>query len=447
MNIMLNFGEFIVKNMKSFLKIFLSVPALFIAAVSVNAQQFITVDSLDTPSHHFVREDGNRNENGTVNRGSYLTNLWYDNWTFGIAGGIQALYAGGNRGMAPTGDLEITVTKWVTPTFAARLGYQGFNLRERRVEAIVLDHYQLKHEGDYNYFNQKYFHFDLMLSLTNLIDGYKESRLVNVIPYIHGGYLCLAHPDYPYFAPKRADGEFVCDREAVIGPGVLLNFRVSNHLGISLDFRDVFLSARYHDRKKGGFAQIPSVAVGLTYTINKWYWLRERTNVAPLVKGYSEAQTALAAANAANAALAKQNKEANDKLKAYQDDAEAQKIELKKKYDTEFARRLAEAEHIIYFDINSPVLTQPEIVRFDKYVDETLKRDSNHVFYITGSADKGTGNERINTRLSSERAQAAKKYLIKKCHVPESQVVIKATVISDKHADGRFDRCVLLESE
>lgn len=57
------------------------------------------------------------------------------------------------------------------------------------------------------------------------------------------------------------------------------------------------------------------------------------------------------------------------------------------------------------------------------------------------------GNTKINTRLSSQRAENVKKILMDKYNVPASQIVIKSTLISDAHEDGRLDRCVLIENK
>ena len=67
------------------------------------------------------------------------------------------------------------------------------------------------------------------------------------------------------------------------------------------------------------------------------------------------------------------------------------------------------------------------------------------VFFLTGSADKGTGTEKRNTFLCRSRAYGIRDILINDYNVKAENIVIKATVISDKHLDGAYDRCVIIE--
>lgn len=105
------------------------------------------------------------------------------------------------------------------------------------------------------------------------------------------------------------------------------------------------------------------------------------------------------------------------------------------------------ADLVLYYEINISKLNFTERHHLDEFVKETLDRDPEHIFYLTGSADKGTGTFEINTRLSRERAFGIREILMNEYKVPEEQIVIKATIISDKHEDGALDRCVLIEKE
>lgn len=419
----------------------------------VSAQVFQRYDNRLSP------EDGNVDASGAINRGSYLTNAWYDNWMIGLAGGVQSIFAKGNGAMCITPDFEFNITKWVTPTLAARFGFQGGSLVERSSKHTVAQHYQPKTDGEKNYFDQLYLHADILLGLSNLVAGYKETRFVNVIPYIHGGYLRLSHPDYSYLYPSNAYGEMMRDREVAIGPGLLLNFRITNCLSASFDMRQNMFSSRYHDSLRGGFAHSVSAAVGITYNIKKWYWVRQKTSEAPMVYEYNETKRALEQAENDKENLVETNTAMKRELDKLQGEVTAlrnttppvvnfeDKSALIPKDADELTRRIALADYVLYFEINSSKMYATEVFRLQSYIQKTLATDPRHVFYITGSADKGTGNSRINTRLCHERAEVVKSLLVDEFKVPVSQVVIKATIISDKHEDGRLDRCVLIESE
>lgn len=433
--------------MKTIFKFALSLAIAPMVVLSASAQEFKTVEELDEiAASHNAPENNNRHADGKIDRGSYLTNAWYDNWTFGLAGGIQLMLGQGNSPVLVSPDVELNVTKWVTPTFAARFGYQGFRIREvHPIKPDFTDHYKpYVNDKGQNIFNQMYFHFDLMLGLSNLIGGYKETRLVNVIPYLHAGYYQLSHPKYNYFTAKDDNGEKLRDREIAFGPAVLLNFRLTNSLALTCDIRDSFLSSRYHEKQRGGIANDLSIALGLSYTIHKWYWVRHTTSIAPLQESYKEATVAYAEAKEQEKKLEVENKVLEDELAQYRKKAAEPKTEP---VEDELSRRAAAAGLVVYFDINSDKLPATEALRLEQYVHDTLASNGTHVFYLTGSADKGTGNERINTRLSSSRAENIKKLLHRKYGISEGQIVIKATIISDKHEDGRLDRCVMFENE
>ena len=71
-----------------------------------------------------AQENGNRDENGKVVQGPYLTKGLWDAWWIGAAGGIT-LFGDGGYNPAIGADLEVNVGKWFTPAVGARVGYQG----------------------------------------------------------------------------------------------------------------------------------------------------------------------------------------------------------------------------------------------------------------------------------------------------------------------------------
>ena len=73
-----------------------------------------------------AQENGNRDENGNIVRGSYETNGFWDNWFIGLGAGANTV-AGENVNFKPFGGLAVDVNlgKWFTPTVGARIGYKG----------------------------------------------------------------------------------------------------------------------------------------------------------------------------------------------------------------------------------------------------------------------------------------------------------------------------------
>ena len=441
--------------------------ALLLSCEAMRAQSFVRTGP----------EDNNRDANGKVQRSEYITNEWYDNWVFQVYGGAQTMISGyadkGNTGFdlgtaVITPAIDLSLTKWITPAAAVRFGFQGLKLTENRQIGWSFNHYIPKHDDTRMYYGQTYMHADIMLSVTNFIWGYKETRFYNCTPYFHSGYLRLYHPDEGIFTSNQRD------REVEMGLGVLNTFRIADHIALNVDVRWGNFAGRFHDVSNGGRVNNFAALAGVSYTIHKWYWDRFST-AAKAYETTIAAEKALRAAN--DRKLAQAQKDLEDARKALED----QKAELmqrlldeQKKQDQkqginlgdtyinpvtipatsdtviikdELLVRMAAAELVLFYPINVDKLTAQEAYRLDMYVKAIREQDPNHVFYITGSADKGTGNTAINTRLSKARAENIKKLLMKKYGIPESQIVIKATIISSKHEDGSLDRCTLFENE
>lgn len=441
---------------------------LVLGAISVSfnaaAQSFTKVDK---DGREF--EDYNRDANGKIIRGAYLTNEWYDNWVFGLSGGVQTLIAPQNDGIGFTPQVEFDVTKWVTPSIAARLGIYGGPLKEKRPAEYLPNHSQLVNIDGYNMFRQTFgFHVDLMWSLSNAFGGYKESRLWNFTPYISGGYLRLADSQNPFFA-VQSEMPYYFDREFTFSVGLLNKIRLTNHLSATIDLRDNGFGTSYHTVGKGvGLAHNLSATAGLAYTIHKWYWDRHATSVRGYKSDIASANAALDAVRDQNAKLAREK----DELAREKDALAGQNSLLQQQAaaaaaagkDKSFAAYLAERELannpgdellirilkagcVLFYEINKDTLNETESLHLMQYVQEMHEIDPNHVFYLTGSADEGTGNFKINSRLSKNRAENVKKVLMRKYGIPESQIVIKTPIISNSHEDGRLDRCVLIEDE
>lgn len=409
-------------------------------------------------------EKGSKHGREAKDNGIYLTNKWYDNWSFGIAGGAQIMVGKGNKPLPVTPEFEINITKWVVPAIGVRLGFQGPQVKEYRyvTKTDFNNHFIAKgypghgFEGDcLMKWQQLYLHGDILFNISSMFWGYKENRIVSVIPYVNAGFYRLSHPDYNYFNPKdKTTGQYYRDREFALGGGILLNFRITNNWYATLDYRDASISSRYHTFKNegGNRTNNMSLSVGVTYTIKKWYFEKQNEAVAPVVASYTQAKEALDDIKQANKDLSTQNEALGKEVKNLNDSLDVLRNALAqaKANGTDIdpiLARIANADLVFYYDINQSKLTTTEALRLDNYVQTVLDKDSKHVFYITGSADKGTGTEQRNIQLSSSRAEYVKNLLMKKYKISDSQIVIKDPMITDQHKDARFDRCVIMESE
>lgn len=386
-----------------------------------------------------------RDENGKVVKSGYITNMWYDNWVISVDGGATTYTSKvTDPKFAPAFDLS--VTKWAMPAMAFRFGVQGFQGKEiipAGYAPIWMNHSAFPWNPQKNQLSWDYFyaHADLLWSATNSFLGYKFDRFWNIAPYLHGGYQRM-------FDPEKYKTNY--DREVVYGAGILNTFRITDRINLNIDLRASNFSGRYHSASGGRVTELTAMA-GLSFNIFKPGWRR----VHELEKANAAALAANAAALAAEQANSKNLADLNDALRAQNDALLDEMNGLKKlaneasnRYgDDELLRRIAEAGLVIYYDLGKDVIRDCEELHINQYVQAALAADPNHVFYLTGSADKGTGTTEINNRLSNGRVNNVKRYLINDLKIAPEKVVIKKTIISDQHADGRLDRCVLFENE
>lgn len=364
--------------------------------VLVGAIAFAAVSFISAPAA-VAQEDGNRDENGKFVRGPYLTNDLWDNWFVDLGAGINAGYDNPDWGVGAA--LNLHAGKWFTPSIGARAGYNGITGLDR-------------------FFG--YFHVDAMWNISNAIGGYKETRLWDFVPYIHGGLLF----DRP-----------VAGLEWGAGAGLLNLVRITDRLDFTIDVRGN-LYKRY---SKAGYI---SAAVGLSVNLGKTNWVRASNWHNP------DDVDALTAAAATAAALTA----ANEALQADND-------QLKKDLDTknqELADAIKQAEEqsilqsvepaAFYFEIGKTTLGQKELEHLDFYLKNVLPYvKASKVTVLTGSADKQTGSAKRNQVLCEKRVEYLKNILIEKYGIDPSGFVVKTQVTSEGTAS--LNRAVIVSFE
>ena len=395
----------------------------------------------------------NRDDNGNIVRGAYLTNEWFDNWYIGIGGGATAAFSKINDARV-TSQFDFSLLKWFTPSIGARFGYQGFTGKEYLT--IGYNPWQINHsplpfdgtlgsQGTMSY-GMAYFHGDILWNISNAFWGYRFDRFWKASPYAHAGYVRLYdNTEGQGFKSVNRDNEFA------FGFGIYNTFRISDRLHATLDLRHYSTASRYktldgvRTNRVAGF-------VGLAYNIHRTYWNRAQSIIDDNALAKADAAAAKQALDRANADLVDlerrvAEKEAeiaakNETLTNLDNSRQVSEVP----YDVLKARAEA-ADLVVYYYINVDKLNFSELHHLDAFVQETLNRDPDHVFYLTGSADKGTGTVQRNTYLCRSRAYGVRDILIRDYGVKESNIVIKSTIISDKHLDGALDRCVIIESK
>ncbi|MBQ0149806.1 MAG: OmpA family protein [Bacteroidales bacterium] len=378
----------------------------------------------------FAQENNNRDAKGKVVRGPYETNSIGSNWFISVAGGASAFldnHEGYEFGHL-TPALDVTLGKWLTPSMGLRAGYQGLVGAQDATKILGNQAGTTTYEEDFKY---SYVHGDLLWNISNAIGGYKETRLWNFIPYVHTGYVRLTdiNDESTDFKPHATN---LYDNEVALGVGLLNNIRLANRVNAFIDVRYTNFSSRFHDWAIGGRMSQLTGFIGLSYNIGKTNWQRIASNAASLAL----AEQALANAQAQIAALKAAPKDTVvvEKFVAKEDDGDTKYVPL----------ALGIPPITLFFEINSTELNVTERQHLKFYVENILNLDPERKFYLTGSADKGTGTQSINEKLSQGRVEKVIEILKNEYGVSDDRLILKGTKITDEAADPRLDRSVII---
>ncbi len=262
---------------------------------------------------------------------------------------------------------------------------------------------------------------DVTLDLANLICGYNHQRVVS--PYLLAGVgAAYGFNNGAAKVEKTVPEQYFAllwDKSMItpvgrFGAGV--EFHLTQAIALSLEVNGNVLSDRFNSKKVGHPDFQYNALAGLKFNFGK--------STRPCAKYFAE----IAAAEAAAAAL-KAQKEAEEAARLAAEKAAAEKLAAEKAAAEKAAAEKAAAEKLAaemrqintFFLINSAVISDEEAAKLDRYID-WLKANPDVNLAIAGHADKGTGNKRINQKLSDQRAAAVKDYLMER-GIAESRIL------------------------
>lgn len=374
-----------------------------------------------------------------TNSRRYEVGGFADNWSVGIGGGVN-MYLGEHDRQMKTRDrfspnLDVYVGKWFTPVVGMRFGYTGLNFKGlTNVDTNMPNSIGEAYNGTngfkelyvqkFNFFN---LHADFMLNLVNLIGGYKE-RVFNTSLYAGVG---LARA----YSHKSVAENPVANNRLSGNLGLFSTFRLCDALDLNIDLRGTLLPESFDGevgkRPDGGDIYesdgFLTASIGLAYKFKPRGWehgktiYRTRTATTTVVD-----ETALAALKADNAAL--QQALANAEAKAVVEQLHHM------------------PGYLVTFDINSSKLQNKDRVNLGKIAEALQKTDDSVVLLLTGYADEGTGTEKINERLSRERAQAVYDCLVNEFGVKPAKLAtdFKGGVENMFYDDAILSRSVVV---
>ena len=355
------------------------------------------------------------------------------NWFIGVDGGAQ-IYFGEHDTQCKFGDrlapaLNIYVGKWFTPTVGARLAYSGIGQKGATQKGNLIHStgkdvpgkggasYWLE-EQEFNFWN---IHADVMFNLANAFCGYKpEGHIWNPTPFLGLGWAHVYSE-----APKT--------NEISANLGLNNAFRLCDALDLNVNVHAMMVNEAF-DGETGhrwGEGNL-SATIGLTYKFKPRGWSRSKVIKVVETSDISSYQIALA------------------ELKAERERLEKELEGLRTtETKTEVVKEVSSvaAPYYVTFPIGKSTLTKEARVNIGLLA-EILKAKGIK-FTVSGYADAGTGNKKLNEKLSHDRAQAVYDCLTKEFGVPASQLEIdyKGGVDNMFYDDPALSRAVITRAK
>ena len=234
---------------------------------------------------------------------------------------------------------------------------------------------------------------DFMFNLSNLFCGWNPNRVFNVAAFVGGGAnFAWSNDEVNEIAANIKDQhnyllEYLWDGTKVrpFGrAGIDLEFKVSKSVSIMLEGNANITTDKYNSKKAGNADWYFNALAGLRINLGKSHTKTEPVKEAPVpVQEYVKPEP-----------------------------KPQPKVEEKK---------VEEIRRDVFFVINSNKIASNEESKIKEVVD-FLNANPEAKVVVTGYADAGTGNDRINDRISAKRAAAVVKVLKEKYGIEESRI-------------------------
>ena len=340
-----------------------------------------------------AQEDANRGADGEVVRGPYVTNGAFDNMFINLGAGVNSVaekkFGLGKMGIAT----DVAIGKWFSPTIGVRAGWHGINNTSK--------------SGELNKAPFHYIHGDLLWNISNAIDGYKETRFWNFIPYASTGLSLIKHHGLKKF-----------DQEFAAGVGLLNSLRLGERVNLNLDLG--IIAARADAYKMNGFVGryvgFPTATLGMQFNLGRTGFDR-LSSVMPVIvpvpfteAQYNALKDKVAALERENAQLKNKIADLENQLAPFKNLVDGQTYLFQNGRFTAVEAKVA-SPATIYFDLGSAKVSEREKAHLEFFANSAV--DNTTKLLLTGSADKQTGTAKGNQKLSEKRVDAVKALLEK----------------------------------
>ena len=372
----------------------------------------------------FAQEDGNRDANGYVVRGPYLTNGGGANWFVGVGGGFGTSFGVDVKPFAqftPANQwqAEAFIGKWFTPSIGVRAGYKG-GMNQFVYDAAL-------YNGNYASGEQVrfgYAHADILWNVSDALSGYKQTRFWDFVPYVGAGYLGINNG--------------VTDNKFAVSAGLYNKVRLGEVVSLYLDVNligtenplglvnlETGTPVITNDTKV--YARplyMPSATVGVAFNISRKKNFDRFKTVGVYKADYEKLFNENGELHNRVGALENENNRLKDQL------IDCQSRQPQTKEVVVENTRVLVGSNIITFPIGSCVLSDTERAKVEAFA-KSLDQDT--LVQVLGSADSKTGTETRNFALAKNRANVVKNELVKN-GVSEDRIAVDSTIDATDNA-------------
>lgn len=315
---------------------------------------------------------------------------------------------------------EVSMGKLISPN--AQLGV-GYNFGKVVGARFIVNAWQSKggseikgetYKWKYNYVAPM---VDVTFNISNLISGVNPCRLVDVTAFIGGGVNIAFNNDEAvdvdnqlratygniYNATEYEKSQYLrnlwsnTSARAVGHAGLAADFKVAKNLSVGAEIAANFLSDTYNSKKAGNVDWYFNGLVGVKYSFGDTYKEKKIEPVEPKI--------------------------------VYRDRI-VEKI-VEKPVEKKVAPEVEPLRMDIFFNIAKFKLLASEQQKVGE-VAAYMKKYPQTKVVITGLADKGTGNDKINIPLSQKRAEIVKDMLVKQHGIDASRITAEGKGSSEQ---------------
>ena len=361
----------------------------------------------------------------------FKPNKTWDNWFIQLGAGGQ-MFLGEEFKTDAIGDaisfpaLNLSIGKWWTP-------YWGFRIKAQDAGMFIGDFKDFSNGRKMKSLNA---HLDAMWNMSQYFGKYNAKKVFNFIPYAGIGWYMRDKTDVPQNEPglpqptRTFEGD--CVHGVTINGGLLLNFRLSNHVGFHIDLGAAMTPDDKINFWQGGKAEaVASATAGFTFNLGKTYFEVFEQMDQDLINSLNKKINDL--------------REENELLSK-----RPVKCDPCPQAPVYVAPPAAESnyilDNIVLFRINSTVIDANQ--RINIFNTAKFVKDTGEKIKVVGYADKKTGNTNINLKLSEQRAKAVAKELISKYGVPSDKIVVEWKGDNEQpFKDNEWNRVVIMKAQ